>query len=100
MTGGYRPKSTPGVSPDTPMPSTMREHIKEEHDKRQDRLIVESRTVSELEHSEETLRDMFAMAVVSGLCANPKFKGDSYYYSTKAYMLADAMMKARKETKE
>ena len=42
-----------------------------------------------------SLRDMFAIAVLSGLSANPDFKGDAKHYATRAYIYADAMLEER-----
>jgi hypothetical protein len=45
-----------------------------------------------------TLRDQFAMAAMTGMLSDPH--GDSYQkLPTKAYVLADAMLEARKEKK-
>jgi len=45
-----------------------------------------------------TLRDQFAMAALTGMLSDPH--GDSYQkLPTKAYVLADAMLEARKEKK-
>jgi hypothetical protein len=45
---------------------------------------------------ERTLRDEFAMAALTGLCADPDLSPLSERVAEHAYRLADAMMEARK----
>jgi hypothetical protein len=42
-----------------------------------------------------TLRDYFAAKAMEGLLACPEIKGQPYEFATRAYSVADAMLKAR-----
>ena len=46
-----------------------------------------------------TLRDYFAAKAMQGLISEPSFKGTIEMFANRAYAIADAMMKARGETK-
>jgi hypothetical protein len=48
-----------------------------------------------INHSAPTLRDQFAMAALTGLCANPDYKANKDKFAVTAYELADAMLAAR-----
>lgn len=45
---------------------------------------------------ELTLRDLFAMSVMTGTLANSKASGFSEDFARRAYIYADAMLEARK----
>ena len=47
-------------------------------------------------HSGMTMRDEFAKAAMQGLLSNTTVKSTPEDFAANAYMLADAMMKARK----
>ena len=44
---------------------------------------------------ERTLRDEFAMAAMSGLCAGERYTSDTREMALLSYLIADAMMEAR-----
>lgn len=45
--------------------------------------------------NEPTLRDQFAMAALTGMCAHPDCEGTYEEIANQVYRLADAMMNAR-----
>ena len=48
-------------------------------------------------HRDDNVRDEFAMAALTGLCAGERYTSNSRDMAEVAYLLADAMFEARKE---
>lgn len=46
-------------------------------------------------NEQPTLRDRFAMATLTGICADPRVDGKPADIAIKCYRMADAMLKAR-----
>ena len=46
-----------------------------------------------------TLRDQFAMAALTGMCAHPDWVGTYHEIAMQVYRIADPMLKARQERK-
>lgn len=60
--------------------------------------INNERLERELAEAKATLRDQFAMAALTGLCANPSFPHDNRHdVSELCYFLAGGMMLERKQ---